>query len=129
MRSCPEWIGKTPDSDPPQYVYERKFEASKGRCEICGRDLRGGEPFDLDHIKRVRDGGANRESNLQVACRWCHPIKTAEENKRGAKGARNFVRHHGLKKPKKPWPMAKEFKRKVSGAVVRRSDVAVRKKT
>ena len=129
MRTCPEWKGKTPDSDPPQWVYERRFEHAEGKCEICGRPLSAADTWQLDHKKRVRDGGANRESNLQVACSWCHPVKTAEENKRGAKGARNFVRHHGLKKPKKPWPMTGKFKRKISGAVVRRSDVQVRRKT
>jgi hypothetical protein len=40
-----------------------------------------GEPFDesgyeIDHIKELRDGGTNEESNLQALCIMCHRVKT-----------------------------------------------------
>jgi 5-methylcytosine-specific restriction protein A len=41
-----------------------------------------GEPFDesgyeIDHIKELRDGGTNEESNLQALCIMCHRVKTS----------------------------------------------------
>lgn len=121
MRSRPEWIGKHDDQDPPLWVFERRWEASGGRCEGCHRSLTAADKWDLDHVKRVRDGGENRESNLQVLCLWCHAHKTAHENKRGAKAARTFAVHHAVKKEsKKPWPFTRLFKRKINGTVVRR---------
>ena len=57
MRKRPEW-DKTdkPNAVPPQWVYERKFLASGGKCEgPCGRLLGAADKWDLDHIKRVRD--------------------------------------------------------------------------
>jgi len=41
-----------------------------------------GEPFDesgyeIDHIKELRDGGTNEESNLQALCVMCHRVKTS----------------------------------------------------
>jgi hypothetical protein len=41
-----------------------------------------GEPFDesgyeIDHIRELRDGGTNEESNLQALCIMCHRVKTS----------------------------------------------------
>ena len=41
-----------------------------------------GEPFDesgyeIDHIKELRDGGTNEESNLHALCIMCHRVKTS----------------------------------------------------
>lgn len=101
-KNLKEWIGKNDDDwPPPQWVYRRKFELAGECCQgPCGRKLSAADKWHLDHIKRVRDGGENRESNLQVLCEWCHGEKTAGENKAGAKANRNFARHHGYKKPR-----------------------------
>jgi 5-methylcytosine-specific restriction enzyme A len=37
---------------------------------------------DVDHIVSLRDGGSNREENLQALCHACHSHKTAKENGR-----------------------------------------------
>ena len=47
------------------------------RCTACGK--RG--KLEVDHIKRMGDGGAAYDlGNLQALCRSCHFTKTAIEN-------------------------------------------------
>lgn len=123
-RSVPEWVGKTPDSAAPPTVRLRNFRDHDGRCHICGLKIHVGEKWDSDHVKRIEDGGVNRESNLAPAHRACHSKKTAEENRRQAKADRMAKKHLGIK-PRKSRPIAGSkasgWKRKMDGTVERRT--------
>jgi 5-methylcytosine-specific restriction endonuclease McrA len=97
-RSVPEWIGKTDDSAPPLKVRLRVFEKYGKRCHWSGRPILGGDPWDLDHIKPLKDGGENREGNLAPILRDRHREKTAAENRQRAKEERIAAKHLGIKK-------------------------------
>jgi 5-methylcytosine-specific restriction endonuclease McrA len=98
-RSVKEWVGKTPDAKPPQTVRVRVFDRANGICHITGARIQTGDEWDCDHIKRLEDGGENRESNLAPALKEPHRKKTAEENKRGRKATRQRAAHIGAKPP------------------------------
>jgi 5-methylcytosine-specific restriction endonuclease McrA len=100
-RSVTEWIGKTPDSKPPQAVRLRVFDRVHGKCHLTGTKIQPGDKWDLDHIVRLEDGGENRESNLAPALKSPHIEKTAQETKRGRKADRQRARHIGAKPPSK----------------------------
>ena len=47
------------------------------RCRVCGKHGK----MEVDHIRPVRNGGAEWDANnLQAICRACHMAKTANEN-------------------------------------------------
>lgn len=100
-RSVPEWIGKTPNSQPPKSVKDRIFLRQNGRCALSGRKIRPGDETHLDHITPLKDGGKNVESNLQLVLATPHREKTAAENKSRAKERRLRLKHNGL------WPKSK----------------------
>lgn len=99
-RTVPEWIGKTPDSKPPAKVLDRLFLRQGGKCAITGRKMRPGDERHADHIKPLKDGGQNCESNLQLVLADAHRIKTAGENTARAKERRLRLKHQGM------WPKA-----------------------
>ena len=48
------------------------------RCQTCGKVGR----MEVDHIKRLEDGGAVYDlANLQSLCRGCHIAKTSAERR------------------------------------------------
>ena len=107
-RSIPEWIGKTPDTPPPPRVVLRVFKGHNGICHITGRKIRPGDKWELDHVKRLKDGGENRESNLAPALKIPHQEKTAAENTQQAKEDRLRKKHLGIETKRKPkWPSRK----------------------
>lgn len=97
-RKVPEWIGKTPESRPPKDVLDRIFLRQGGRCALSGRKIRPGEATHADHIIPLKDGGENRESNLQIALEKPHREKTSAENSVREKERRQRLKHAGL------WP-------------------------
>jgi 5-methylcytosine-specific restriction enzyme A len=104
-RSVREWIGKTPDSKPPQTVRLRVFDRCGGKCHITGAKIQPGDKWDLDHVIRLEDGGANAESNLAPALAKPHREKTAAETKLGKKADRQRAKHIGAKpETKNPIP-------------------------
>jgi 5-methylcytosine-specific restriction protein A len=103
-RSVKEWCGRTPDSVPPPHVVARIFDAWKGECHITHVKIEIGDDWDVDHIKRLADGGENRESNMAPALRDAHQRKTAEETQRGRKADRIRRRHIGAR-PKSKTPI------------------------
>jgi 5-methylcytosine-specific restriction enzyme A len=107
-RSVSEWIGATPDSVPPDYVKLRIFERHNGFCHIAKRKIRGGEPWDVEHVTALRDGGENRESNMAPALRDKHREKTAAENSERAITNTKKAKHLGLKRSKRPFPKRKD---------------------
>lgn len=78
-REVPEWIGKTDDSKVPGHVRLRIFRTHDGICHISRRRIRGGEPWDLDHIVALCNGGEHRESNLAPAVKDKHREKSAAD--------------------------------------------------
>ena len=86
-----------PASAPPPHVRLRIFERCDGICHIARRKIRAGEPWDLEHIKPLWDGGENRETNLAPALKDKHARKTAEEATARAEGRRKKSKHHGIK--------------------------------
>ena len=61
----------------PPHIRRRVLQRDAYRCQHCGRAGR----LEVDHIRRVADGGAELElDNLQALCRTCHIAKTVKEN-------------------------------------------------
>ena len=121
MRSLPEWIGKSDDQTPPPRVRLRVFEAKGGKCHRCTRKIRPGESWTCEHIVALCNGGANRESNLDVTCKWCLPFKNAQDVSEKSKVYRVKKRHNGLRKKSRfGCARSSKWKRKISGEVVPR---------
>jgi 5-methylcytosine-specific restriction protein A len=94
-RAVPEWIGATPDSPIPRIVKGRIWSREGGRCYLTGKKIMPGDAFDYEHVKSIRNGGENRETNIRLALRDKHREKTAEEASEGAKADRIHAKHHG----------------------------------
>ncbi|MEJ8476441.1 HNH endonuclease [Roseibium algae] len=122
-RSLPEWIGKTPDSQPPDRVRDRIFIRAGGICHISGIKIRPGMKWQAEHIKPLSMGGENRESNLAPALTEAHKVKTKEEAAARSKADRIRRKMNGTERRKtSPMPGSKssKFKRRMNGEVVRR---------
>lgn len=103
-RKVPEWIGKTPDSAPPGGVKQRILERQDRKCALTGAPIPPGITPHYDHIAPLRDGGENRESNLQAVMPGAHQKKTAREAKERAKVDAIVKRSYGLNAPKQKIP-------------------------
>lgn len=81
-RQRPEWIGKSDDAVPTIHVLLRLYALQNGICACgCGMTMNlDRDEIDCDHKVPLRDGGENRESNLQLMFRAHHRVKTAGEN-------------------------------------------------
>lgn len=122
-RKTEEWIGKSDDTFPPPRVKLRLITKWDGRCADCGCKLGPASPAQFDHITPLRDGGENREGNLQPLCRPCHARKTGSEAHQRAKTDRLKAKHHGItKRSFMPGSRASKWKRRMDGTVVRRDD-------
>ncbi|AKG94545.1 restriction endonuclease-like [Paracoccus phage Shpa] len=123
-RAVDEWVGKTPDAKVPDRVRLRVFAAHGGICHLTGRKIRPGDPWDLDHVQALCNGGEHRESNLAPAIREAHREKTAQDVKLRAKADRVRKKHLGIWKPKTPMPgsRASKWKKPLYGPAIRRSD-------
>lgn len=123
-RTNDEWIGSTPDSAIPPRVRLRVWERAGGRCQAgCGRKLRPpADRWECDHIVALINGGENRESNLQVACSWCHGVKTARDVATKSKTAGAAKKHLGIHKAKHPLPgsRASGWRKPMNGKAERR---------
>lgn len=98
-RSVPEWIGKTDDTPAPPRVRLRVFERCGGKCGECGRKIRPGEGWTLEHLIALINGGKNAESNLGVTCDWCLPAKNAADVAEKAKTYAVKAKHLGIRPP------------------------------
>jgi 5-methylcytosine-specific restriction enzyme A len=102
-RSIPEWVGATPDAEIPRRVRARVFDRFGGVCQISGRKITASDRWECDHIKRLRDGGAHAETNLQPVLVEAHRMKSAVEVSDGAKADRIRAKHLGIfPKSKRP---------------------------
>jgi 5-methylcytosine-specific restriction enzyme A len=120
-RELPEWIGKTDDAAIPRRVRLRVFERMGGICHLSGRKINAGEPWDMDHIVALVNGGSHRESNLAPALRDKHREKTAQDVAEKSVTARKRTKHLGIKKPSRfPGSRDSKFKKRMDGTVVLR---------
>jgi 5-methylcytosine-specific restriction endonuclease McrA len=122
-RELPEWIGATDDTPIPPRVKVRVFKEAKGCCEICTLQIYGKLRPEYDHRIALANGGANRETNLQLLCVPCHAIKTGADVKEKATVYRKTAKHLGIKLKKgRPFPGARNspWKKKIGGGMVRR---------
>lgn len=112
-RSVEEWIGASPDSVPPPRVKLRVFRRWHGVCHLTGRKITPpADKWDTDHVKRLEDGGENRESNLAPALKEAHARKTAEEREIAARADAMAKSQMGLRdKPKVPLKSRNTFAR------------------
>lgn len=101
-RTVDEWVGKNDDTAAPPRVRARVFEACGGKCHRCGRKIRPGEGWTLEHFLALINGGANAERNLTVTCDWCLPDKNAEDAAIKSKSAKIRQRHLGIKPVTRP---------------------------
>lgn len=120
-RAVDEWIGKTPETPCPDHVVLRILLRQKRKCAITGVRIRPGDKAHADHKKRLKDGGENRESNIQIVRVSPHQEKTAEENTAGARVASLQKKSLGIGQTiSQRRTLQSKFKRKVSGEVVLR---------
>ena len=97
-RTVDEWIGRSDNTPAPPRVRLRRFFLYDGRCASCTRKLGAGVPWQLDHVKPLIAGGANRETNLQPLCSTCHKSKTADDIQDKSIVYRKQLKHAGIKK-------------------------------
>lgn len=120
-RTLPEWIGKTPDTPVPDRVRVRVFERCGGLCGRCGRKIRPGDGWTLEHEKALINGGENREGNMGLTCDWCLPAKNAQDVAEKAKVYQVKKHHIGLRKKSRfACARSSPFRKKLDGTVVRR---------
>lgn len=119
-RATDEWIGKTPDSAIPPRVRLRVFERYGGKCYLSGRKIRPGEPWEIEHVIALCNGGEHRESNMAPALTEPHKAKTAKDVALKAKVDRTRKKHLGIHKPKTRG-FDKRFRKKLDGTVERRT--------
>ena len=120
-RDIQEWIGRTPNTPVPPRVQLRVLLRQSRLCAITGLPKGKGQEFQCDHIKRMKDGGENRESNLQMILVDAHKVKSAIERKAGKKVTRIQKKTLGIGQTiSQRRTLQSKFKRKVSGEVVLR---------
>lgn len=117
-RTVAEWIGKTDDTSAPPRVRLRVFERCEGKCHRCGRKIRPGDGWTLEHLIALINGGENREGNFGLTCDWCLPIKNAADVAEKSAVYRKRAKDIGaLRKERKP----SRFVRKLDGTTVERT--------
>jgi 5-methylcytosine-specific restriction protein A len=100
-RSVALWVGKTDDTAAPPRVRLRVWDRCEGKCGQCGRKIRPGEGWTLEHLIALINGGRNAEDNLGVTCDWCLPAKNAADVAVKAKTAAVRSKHLGIRPPSK----------------------------
>lgn len=122
-RSVNMWIGATDDTPAPPRVRLRVWERCRGLCHRCGRLIRAGEKWTLEHLVAIILGGRNAEDNMGLTCRNCLVPKNAEDMAAKSKIARIQKRHLGVKTrkgPPMPGTKASGLKKRFDGTVERR---------
>jgi len=98
-RSVALWVGRTDDTVAPPRVRLRVWDRCEGKCGQCGRKIRPGEGWTLEHLIALINGGRNAEDNLGVTCDWCLPTKNAADVAEKAVTARVKAKHIGIRPP------------------------------
>lgn len=121
-RTTKEWIGRSDDSVPPPTVKLRLFLRYFGVCGECGRTIRTGESWALDHTVALINGGENRENNLKPMHLVCHKLKTGQDIEIRTETRQKQMAHYGIKKSKgRPMPGTRRsgLRKRMSGKVER----------
>ena len=117
-RSTEEWVGATDDAAIPRRVKLRIWEREGGRCYLTGAKIRPGDDYEFEHEIALSLGGRHCESNIRLALKAPHKLKTAADRKAKAKTDRVRAKHLGLKpKSRLTHPT---LKRRFDGTVVER---------
>src|SRR5215510_440060 len=103
-RILKEWIGKTDDTAIPPRVKLRIYDRHHWTCVSCSRRIVGKLLPRTDHIIALINGGANRESNLQLVCHECHEQKNKSDVQLKSYIARGRVKRFKLKNRKRLIP-------------------------
>ena len=74
-----ELRGRIKFSKEQRLTMVKQFKYKCNMCKCCVKDTK----FEIDHITSLAGGGTNEKSNLQVLCKACHLIKTANEHESG----------------------------------------------
>lgn len=115
-RAVEEWIGRDDDTPVPERVKLRVFTRFEGRCHRSGRKIMAGDPWDVDHVLAICNGGENRESNLAPILRGkVHKAKTAEDVAIKSKVARTRAKHLGIHPKGKGWN--RRLRKRMNGKV------------
>ena len=96
-RTVEEWIASHDDQAIPARVKIRVFDLFNGHCAICTTRVTTAA---YDHAVALINGGAHRESNLQLLCVPCHKVKTRADVAEKSVTARVRAKHLGIKKPR-----------------------------
>jgi 5-methylcytosine-specific restriction endonuclease McrA len=124
-RSVALWVGKSDDTAAPPRVRLRVWDRCEGKCGQCGRKIRPGEGWTLEHLIALINGGANAEHNLGVTCDWCLPAKNAADVAEKAVTARVRSKHLGIRPPSQlrsaPFP-ARQKQHSATRPIIRRSE-------
>ncbi|CAB4122649.1 HNHc domain containing protein [uncultured Caudovirales phage] len=99
------------------------WEKHKGACVICKGRIDGvREPWIIEHIIALENGGDNADANLGPAHQTCAIEKTKVDHSIGAKLKRVRQRHLGIKTTRSPLPGGRgsKWKKRMDGSVVRR---------
>lgn len=123
-RATKEWVGATDNAAIPPRVRVRVFERHGGVCHLSGRKILAGEPWDLDHVVALINGGPHCESNLAPALRDKHKLKTALDVAEKSRVYRKRAKHLGVRsKSHRPMPGSKAsgLRKRMDGTVERRT--------
>jgi 5-methylcytosine-specific restriction endonuclease McrA len=101
MREVPEWIGKDHDSQIPPRVRLRVFDRCGGICHLSKRKIGAGEPWQLDHVVALVNGGEHRESNLAPVLIDKHKAKTKLDVAEKSKIYHKRIKSIGVKSRKR----------------------------
>ena len=104
MRSVPEWRGASDNTPVPERVKLRVFLKHDGICHVAKRRIRPGEPWDVDHIVALCNGGQNIESNLAPVLRDKHKEKTARDVAEKSRTYRKRKSNLGMPKRRRTIP-------------------------
>lgn len=75
------------------------FEAHKGKCALCGHDIRSGEKWIDEHMRALGLGGSNDLDNRAPVHVACAKVKTEKEDiPRIAKAKRSKMAALGIKR-------------------------------
>ena len=123
-RQVKEWIGKTDDTPAPPRVRDRVIDRCESRCHKCTRhiNIQGGEPYTLEHLQALINGGENRERNLALTCDNCLPAKNRADMAIKKKNTRVRYKARGIKPARNGFATNRngQFKKLMDGTVVRR---------
>lgn len=99
------------------------FTRAGGVCHICGATIWPGEPWEVEHVIPIAQGGEDGGDNLAPAHVDCHASKTAQDAANTARAKRLQARHLGAKAPSRavvPGSKRSPWKKRLDGSVVRR---------